>query len=109
MFIYNTFEFVWCYRRELVWPELDKLLRNEDDATVATPYTAAVLEYRVVFHNQTDGLISENSSANGHANGNTVYDAQHPCRYALASVFLLDSSYVIWKCFLLNNISMHVP
>ncbi|KAH6828609.1 P450 reductase 2 [Perilla frutescens var. hirtella] len=70
--------------RELVWPELDKLLRNEDDATVATPYTAAVLQYRVEFHDQTDGLISENGSANGYANGNTVYDAQHPCRSNVA-------------------------
>ncbi|KAK6151445.1 hypothetical protein DH2020_014080 [Rehmannia glutinosa] len=70
--------------RELVWPELDKLLRNEEEATVATPYTAAVLEYRVVFHDQIDGTISENSSANGHANGNTVYDAQHPCRSNVA-------------------------
>ncbi|KAK6127085.1 hypothetical protein DH2020_039169 [Rehmannia glutinosa] len=70
--------------RELVWPELDKLLRNEEETTVATPYTAAVLEYRVVFHDQIDGTISENSSANGHANGNTVYDAQHPCRSNVA-------------------------
>ncbi|KAI3444161.1 hypothetical protein Pfo_000826 [Paulownia fortunei] len=70
--------------RELVWPELDKLLRDDDDATVSTPYTAAVLEYRVVFHDQTDGLVLENSSANGHANGNTVYDAQHPCRANVA-------------------------
>ncbi|KAL7134383.1 hypothetical protein ABFS83_11G023100 [Erythranthe nasuta] len=70
--------------RELVWAELDKLLRKEDDTTVATPYTAAVLEYRVVFHDQSDESILENSSANGHANGNTVYDAQHPCRANVA-------------------------
>ncbi|EYU20907.1 hypothetical protein ABFS82_11G025000 [Erythranthe guttata] len=70
--------------RELVWTELDKLLRKEDDTTVATPYTAAVLEYRVVFHDQSDESILENSSANGHANGNTVYDAQHPCRANVA-------------------------
>ncbi|XP_057767285.1 NADPH--cytochrome P450 reductase-like [Salvia miltiorrhiza] len=70
--------------RELVWPELDKLLRNEDDATVATPYTAVVLQYRVVLHDQTDGLITENGSPNGRANGNTVYDAQHPCRANVA-------------------------
>lgn len=68
------------YRRELVWPELDKLLLDGDDATVATPYTAAVLEYRVVFHDQTDESVSENGYANGYANGNAVYDAQHPCR-----------------------------
>ncbi|KAL2228045.1 NADPH--cytochrome P450 reductase [Sesamum indicum] len=70
--------------RELVWPELDKLLRDEDDATVATPYTAAVLEYRVVFHDQAEGSILESSLANGHANGNAIYDAQHPCRANVA-------------------------
>ncbi|KAK6159091.1 hypothetical protein DH2020_006405 [Rehmannia glutinosa] len=70
--------------RELVWPELDKLLRGEDDDTVATPYTAAVLEYRVVFHDQPDETVLENSSANGYANGNTVYDAQHPYRANVA-------------------------
>lgn len=62
-----------------MWPELDNLLR-EDDATAATPYTAAVLEYRVVFHDETDGSVLENGLANGHANGNAVFDAQHPCR-----------------------------
>ncbi|KAL2482851.1 NADPH--Cytochrome [Forsythia ovata] len=70
--------------RDLVWPELDKLLRNEDDATVATQYTAAVLEYRVVFHDQTGALKNDSIQANGHANGHTVYDAQHPCRANVA-------------------------
>ncbi|KAK6159112.1 hypothetical protein DH2020_006426 [Rehmannia glutinosa] len=70
--------------RELVWPELDKLLRGDDDDTVATPYTAAVLEYRVVFHDQPDESVLENSSANGYANGNAVYDAQHPYRANVA-------------------------
>ncbi|PIN12849.1 NADP/FAD dependent oxidoreductase [Handroanthus impetiginosus] len=70
--------------RELVWPELDKLLRDEDDSSAATPYTAAVLEYRAVFHDQTDESILENGSANGYANGNSVYDAQHPCRVIVA-------------------------
>ncbi|KAL8510516.1 hypothetical protein ACS0TY_017363 [Phlomoides rotata] len=58
--------------------------KSEADASVATPYIAAVLEYRVTFYEQTDGLITENSFANGHANGNTVYDAQHPCRSNVA-------------------------
>ncbi|XP_073148881.1 NADPH--cytochrome P450 reductase-like [Henckelia pumila] len=70
--------------RELVWPELDALLRDKDDATATTPYTAAVLEYRVVFHDQTDGSILENGSANGHINHDAVYDAQHPCRSNVA-------------------------
>ncbi|KAI5675352.1 hypothetical protein M9H77_06302 [Catharanthus roseus] len=71
--------------RENVWPELDNLLRDEDDTTVSTPYTAAIPEYRVVFPDKSDSLISEaNGHANGYANGNTVYDAQHPCRSNVA-------------------------
>nr|GME03579.1 NADPH--cytochrome P450 reductase-like [Ipomoea batatas] len=69
--------------RENVWPELDTLLRDEDDATSATPYTAAVLEYRVVFSDQ-DESIKVNGHANGHSNGHAVYDAQHPCRANVA-------------------------
>lgn len=62
------------FRKELVWPELDLLLRDEDDKTAATPYTAAIPEYRVVFH---DKPSEDHSQTNGHA----VHDAQHPCRY----------------------------
>lgn len=62
-----------------MWPELDQLLRDEDDATVATPYTAAVLEYRVVVHDRTDASLSDSSLSK--ANGHAVHDAQHPCRY----------------------------
>lgn len=69
--------------RELVWPELDQLLRDEDDpTTVTTPYTAAVLEYRVVFHDGADASVDEKSWAN--ANGHAVFDAQHPCRSNVA-------------------------
>lgn len=64
-----------------MWPELDNLLRDEGDATTAsTPYTAAVLEYRVVFHDQPEEMASVNGLANGHANGTATYDSQHPCR-----------------------------
>ncbi|GLU10405.1 hypothetical protein SLE2022_272140 [Rubroshorea leprosula] len=69
--------------RELVWPELDQLLWDEADGpTVSTPYTAAVLEYRVVFYDPADAPISDNNWSN--ANGHAVYDAQHPCRSNVA-------------------------
>nr|ALO61915.1 NADPH cytochrome P450 oxidoreductase [Thapsia garganica] len=69
--------------RELVWPELDQLLLDGEAMAVATPYTAAVLEYRVEFYNQADTsspLDRSMSKLNGHA----VYDAQHPCRSNVA-------------------------
>ncbi|GKV47037.1 hypothetical protein SLEP1_g53976 [Rubroshorea leprosula] len=69
--------------RELVWPELDQLLWDEADGpTVSTPYTAAVLEYRVVFYDPADAPINDNNWSN--ANGHAVYDAQHPCRSNVA-------------------------
>ncbi|GAB2224938.1 hypothetical protein Droror1_Dr00005719 [Drosera rotundifolia] len=68
--------------KELVWPELDQLLRDEDDNAVTTPYTAAILEYRVVFHDPTEVSVQDKSWAN--ANGHAVYDAQHPCRSNVA-------------------------
>ncbi|KAF7154799.1 hypothetical protein RHSIM_Rhsim01G0004300 [Rhododendron simsii] len=68
--------------RELLWPELDQLLRDEDDAGVATPYTAAVLEYRVQIHDGVDASQLDRSMSS--ANGHSVYDAQHPCRANVA-------------------------
>ncbi|BFG14571.1 hypothetical protein CerSpe_008450 [Prunus speciosa] len=70
--------------RESVWPELDQLLRDEDDAMtpISTPYTAAVLEYRVVIEDSADASV-ENKSWNN-ANGHAVIDAQHPCRANVA-------------------------
>uniref|UniRef100_R7WAN8 NADPH--cytochrome P450 reductase n=1 Tax=Aegilops tauschii TaxID=37682 RepID=R7WAN8_AEGTA len=66
--------------KELVWPELDQLLRDEDDTTGATtPYTAAIPEYRVVFIDKSDLEFEDKSWTL--ANGNGVIDAQHPCRY----------------------------
>ncbi|KAL4564295.1 hypothetical protein LXL04_028355 [Taraxacum kok-saghyz] len=63
--------------KELVWPELDQLLRDEDDSTVATPFTAVVSEYRVVFHEKPDEDYT-------HTNGHAVHDAQHPVRSNVA-------------------------
>ncbi|RWR75310.1 hypothetical protein CKAN_00368600 [Cinnamomum micranthum f. kanehirae] len=69
--------------RELVWPELDQLLRDEDDVSGgSTTYTAAVPEYRVVFYDPEDAQLHNKnwSLANGHA----VHDIQHPCRANVA-------------------------
>ncbi|KAF5176820.1 Nadph--cytochrome p450 reductase, partial [Thalictrum thalictroides] len=77
--------------RESLWPELDQVLRDEDDVnTVATPYTAAVPEYRVVIHDPTitseeDRYLSmANGNGNGNANGHAVFDIHHPCRANVA-------------------------
>ncbi|KAL7260220.1 hypothetical protein ACSBR1_005983 [Camellia fascicularis] len=64
--------------RELLWPKLDQLLKDDDSSTVATPYTSAVLEYRVVYHDGTDASILDKSMSM--SNGHAVHDAQHPCR-----------------------------
>ncbi|KAJ0936830.1 putative NADPH--hemoprotein reductase [Helianthus annuus] len=66
--------------KELVWPELDQLLLDEDDKTSATPYIAAIPKYRVVFHDKPDTFSENHSQTNGH----TVHDAQHPCRSNVA-------------------------
>ncbi|KAG9455841.1 hypothetical protein H6P81_000349 [Aristolochia fimbriata] len=72
--------------REQVWPELDLLLRDEDDTSGAsTPYTAAIPEYRVVFYDSEDASVEGKSSyANGHANGFVVHDIHNPCRAKVA-------------------------
>ncbi|KAL6558543.1 MFS transporter multidrug-resistance type transporter [Orobanche minor] len=70
--------------RDLVCPELNKIFRGQDDATVSTSYGAAVLEFRIVFHDQSGDSVSDKSSANSYANGNAVHDAQHPCRVNVA-------------------------
>ncbi|URD90986.1 hypothetical protein MUK42_02185 [Musa troglodytarum] len=70
-------------QRELLWPELDQLLQDEDNVSgESTPYTAAIPEYRVVFISREDVANVEKSwsLANGHA----VHDMQHPCRANVA-------------------------
>ncbi|KAG6511988.1 NADPH--cytochrome P450 reductase 3-like [Zingiber officinale] len=69
--------------KELLWPELDQLLRGDDDASGATtPYVAVIPEYRVVFINHEDATHLEKSwsLANGHA----IHDIHHPCRANVA-------------------------
>ncbi|KAE9602425.1 putative NADPH--hemoprotein reductase [Lupinus albus] len=68
--------------KEELWPQLDQLLRDQDDKTVSTPYTAAVLEYRVVVHDPLDAAVEEKSWHN--VNGHATVDAQHPVRSNVA-------------------------
>ncbi|XP_047049327.1 NADPH--cytochrome P450 reductase 3 [Lolium rigidum] len=69
--------------KELLWPELDKLLRAEENSSAAsTPYTAAIPAYRIVFTKPEDAAhINKSFSL---SNGHVVYDIQHPCRANVA-------------------------
>ncbi|OUZ99739.1 Flavodoxin [Macleaya cordata] len=69
--------------RELLWTELDQVLRDEDGPnTVSTPYTAAVPEYRVVIHDPTVTALDDKQLST--ANGIVAFDIHHPCRANVA-------------------------
>ncbi|KAL3830392.1 hypothetical protein ACJIZ3_019194 [Penstemon smallii] len=69
--------------REQVWPELDLILRDEDDTNSgSTPYTAAISEYRVVIHDPATTSYDDNHKSM--ANGIVLYDIHHPCRVNVA-------------------------
>lgn len=79
IFLLLGYRFFCVFRKELVWPELDQLLRDEDDVSgTGTTYTAAIPEYRVVLIDSAEATHLEKSWSL--ANGCTVHDIQHPCR-----------------------------
>ncbi|KAM0829270.1 hypothetical protein ACQ4PT_066983 [Festuca glaucescens] len=68
--------------KESLWPELDPLLRDENDVSTGTTYTAAIPEYRIEFVKPEEAsLLDRNFSL---TNGHAVHDAQHPCRATVA-------------------------
>lgn len=69
--------------KDLLWPELDGLLRDEDgNSGASTPYTASIPEYRIVFLDSSDSQSFDRNLS--FANGHTVHDIHHPCRSNVA-------------------------
>jgi len=82
------------HRRETLWPELDNLLRDEDDVdTASTPYMATISKYRVVIHDSS--VTRSDNEYNSTANGHTSYDIHHPCRYSI--VLCLHFKYWLYQ------------
>ncbi|KAL0308107.1 UNVERIFIED_CONTAM: NADPH--cytochrome [Sesamum angustifolium] len=69
--------------REQLWPELDLILRGQDDAdSVSTPYTAAIPEYRVTTYDPATTFCDDNHAYR--SDGDASYDVHHPCRVNVA-------------------------
>jgi NADPH-ferrihemoprotein reductase len=80
LFIFNCFS----PRKEKLWPELDGLLRDEEDGpAVALPYKVAVPEYRVVMWESGIKLWEDTYAPK--LNGQAIYDVNHPCRVDVAA------------------------
>jgi NADPH-ferrihemoprotein reductase len=66
-------------RKEKLWPELDGLLRDEEDGpAAAVSYKVAVPEYRVVMWESGTKIWEHTDSLQ--RNGQVIYDVTHPCR-----------------------------
>ncbi|PWA98916.1 flavodoxin-like protein [Artemisia annua] len=66
--------------KELVWPELDRLLLDGNDIATPTPFAASIPEYRVVFHEKPLPPVLGRSLTNRRG----VHDAQYPIRANVA-------------------------
>nr|UTS77797.1 cytochrome P450 oxidoreductase 2 [Ginkgo biloba] len=65
--------------REQLWPELDALIRDEDDEpTCSTPYTATIPKYRLVIHDKNAVINGEPYAPR--RNGEAIFDVHHPYR-----------------------------
>jgi NADPH-ferrihemoprotein reductase len=66
-----------------LWPELDGLLRDEEDGpAAAVSYKVAVPEYRVVMWESGTKVWEHTDSLK--RNGQAIYDVTHPCRVDVA-------------------------